>query len=155
MWRGQGKVQAERVIGPGALPLLGSVCRGLSCFQARSKLVNSDQKSRVMVSPTGVLPKECRRHRCAGRQERLLITRLLGSPIRNLHFLVARWLPSRTWTCMKGCCQLRSPQAAWLHKMDAKAAIPWSRLAQLLAFYIFAEMHFRYLYESPEIQTHQ
>lgn len=48
---------------------------------ARAGLVSSNQKSRVLVSPMGVLSKGCIRHTGARRQGRLLITTDLVSQL--------------------------------------------------------------------------
>lgn len=50
------------------------------------RLVNSNQKSGILISPIRVLPKKCIRHSGAGKQGSLSITRTVGEVILGTTF---------------------------------------------------------------------
>ena len=95
---GQGRVQTERQ-NLGHMPLLKSVGGVLWVSWARAGSVNSEQRSGVSISPTGVISKGHIRHTGTGRQGRI-DHRLLGKSYQDLYLLVTLWLQSRTWACM-------------------------------------------------------
>lgn len=60
------------------MPSLQSVGVVLWSSQVRVPSVNLNQKSAVLVSPTGILSKGLKKHTGTGRQGRWLITRAIG-----------------------------------------------------------------------------
>ena len=94
----QGRLLRERQ-DLGHMPLLKFMGRVLCDSWARDGLVNSNQKSGVLVNPLGVLSKRYIKHTGAGREGRLLIRRVIEAFIsvsqyhnsRNLSLLVTLW----------------------------------------------------------------
>lgn len=121
----QGRAQTERQ-DLGHMLFLGSVGGVLWGSWAKARLFNSNWKSGVLVSSTGIISKGT-----GGRpwelEESVSHQGCWGSHIRNLVLL---WgLLSRACAFMRASVSLRSLQAAWPQKMDAEAVIPWSSAA--------------------------
>lgn len=68
--------------------------------QARSSLLNSNQNSRVLISPTEFLCKGRIGNTGTGMQAKLLIiSAVVEIIIGNLHLLVTLWAEIRAYSC--------------------------------------------------------
>lgn len=114
------------------MPLLASVGRVLWGSSAEARLVNSYQKSWVLVNHLGILLKGSIRVRHWESGKIVDHKDYWWSHIRNLYLLVTLQAAiSRVLLHERANFNLRSLQASWPNKMDVKATIPWSDLAKL------------------------
>ena len=89
----------------GHMPLFRSSGGVLSCFWAKAELVNSHQKSGVLVSSLGALLYRAHRRRPREVGENAYARALLGSHIRYLLLLVTLWLLSTACAGRTGPCR--------------------------------------------------
>lgn len=87
------------------MPLLGSMGGVLWGSQIKTRLVNSNFKSRVLVSSMGILSKG----KVLGVQETIYYKGLCGNHINSLHLLVTCGLLRRAWACMRGKGEVKAP----------------------------------------------
>lgn len=87
----------------GHMPFLGCIGGVLAVLNswAKTGLVNSYSKSKVLVSCMGFLSKWCTRHTDPGRQEILLMRRTVEESYQELTCLWL-WLLSSSCTCTRG-----------------------------------------------------
>lgn len=76
---------------------------------AEAELITSNQKSRVLVSPTGVPSKGCIRRTGAGRLGRLDHKGCWGGHIRDLHLLVTLWAAIQGMHWHEGLASILGP----------------------------------------------
>ena len=87
----------------GHIPLLGSMGGVLWVSQARPRFVHSNQKNRILVNLTKVLPKRCIEQKDAHTPGRQLIISALGEVLSKTYIcLLFCRLTTRMCVCMRG-----------------------------------------------------